>query len=165
VIRRAFALLVVACGLTLPMGGRADDPKKDKEKEKDAPVRVTVVVILATTENNVVDKKLTDLAAEVQKRSPELVGFKLSETLQKSVPVGDSHTFDLLEKQTLQVTIDKPKDKTGRVGLTVTPPGGEAVSYTCACDKFFPLVTTYKTKEGKKLIVAIGAKPCTGVGP
>lgn len=162
-IRRAFALLAVACGLTLPMGGRADDPKK--HNEKDAPVRVTVVVILATTENNVVDKKLTDLAAEVQKRSPELVGFKLHETVQQSVAVGDSHTFDLLEKQTLQVTIDKPKDRTGRVGLTVTPPGGEAVSYTCACGKFFPLVTTYKTKEGKKLILAVGAKPCTGLGP
>jgi hypothetical protein len=162
VIRRAFALLAVACGLTLPMGGRADDKK---EKDKDAPVRVTVVAVLATAENNVVDKKLTDLATEVQKLYPDLVGFKLDATVQKSIPVGDSHTFALLEKQELTVTVDKPKDKSGRVGLTVTPPGGEAVSYTCACDKFFPLVTPYKTKDGRKLIVAVGAKPCTGVGP
>ncbi len=161
-IRRAFGLLAVACGLTLPAVACADD-KKDQEKV--APVRVTVVVVLATTENNVVDKKLTDLATEVQKRYPDLVGFKLNETLQKSIPVGDSHTFDVLEKQSVKVTIDKPKDKNGRVGLTVTPPGGEAVSYTCACDKFFPLVTTYKTKSGAILLVAISAKPCTGQGP
>ncbi len=160
-IRRAFALLAVACGVALPMGGRADDPKK----EKDAPVRVTVVVILATADNNVVDKKLSDLATEVQKKYPDLVGFKLDATVQKSIAVGKSHTFDLLEGQTVSVTIDAPKDKNGRVGLTVSPPGGDAVSYTCTCDKFFPLVTGYKTKDGRKLIVAIGAKPCTGVGP
>jgi hypothetical protein len=162
--RRAFGLLAVACGLTLPAVACADD-KKDKEKEKDAPVRVTVVVVLASGVNKDVDKKLADLATEVQKRYPELVGFKLDDTLQKSIPVGDSHTFDLLEKQSVKVTIDKPKDKNGRVGLTVTPPGGEAVSYTCTCDKFFPLVTTYKTKSGALLLVAVSAKPCTGQGP
>ena len=161
-MNRACGLLAVACGLTLPMAVRPDDPKKEKE----APVRVTVVAVLATTENNVVDKQLTDLATEVQKKYPDLVGFKLKESLQKSIPVGDSHTFDLLGKETaVQVTVDKPKDKNGRVGLTVSPPGGEAVTYTCACDKFFPLVTTYKTKDGRKLIVAIGAKPCNGMGP
>ena len=159
---RVVGLLAVACGLALPGGVRAADPGK----EKDAPVRVTVVVIFATTENNVVDKKLIDLAAEVQKRYPDLVGLKLGPTLQKSIPVGESHTFALeVEEQTVKVVIDKPKDKNGRVGLTVTPPGGEAVSYTCACDKFFPLVTPYKTKCGKRVIVAVGARPCTGQGP
>lgn len=160
-MNRACRLLAVVCGLALPALGAASDPKADKP----APVRVTVVIILATTENNVVDKKLTDLADEIQKRSPELVGFKLGDTLQKSIPVGESHTFDLLENQTLKVTIDKPKDKTGRVGLTVSPPSGDAVSYTCTCDKFFPFLTTYKTKSGAKLLLAIGAKPCTGQGP
>lgn len=159
--RRAFGLLAVACGLSLPTMLCADDPKKDK----DAPVRVTVVAILATTENNVVDKKLTDLATEMQKRYPDLVGFKLNETLQKSIPVGESFTFDLLEKQTLKVTVDKPKDKNGRVTMTVSPSSGEAVSYTCTCDKFFPLLTGYKTKDGRTLVVAVGAKPCTGQGP
>lgn len=162
-MNRAFGLLALVCGLTLPTMLCADDPKK--EKDKDAPVRVTVVVILATTENNVVDKKLTDLATEMQKLYPDLVGYKLSDTLQKSIPVGDSFTFDLLEKQTLKVTIDKPKDKNGRVGLTVSPSSGDAVSYNCTCDKFFPLMTGYKTKGGAKLVVAVGAKPCNGQGP
>lgn len=160
---RVFGLLLLACGLALPGATRAADPVKDKEK--DPPVRVTVVVILATTENNVVDKKLTALAEEVQKRYPDLVGFKLVETLQKSIPVGESYAFDLLEEQSVKVAIDKPKDKAGRVGLTVSPPGGDAVSYTCACEKFFPLVTPYKTKGGSRLLLAVGAKPCTGTGP
>ncbi len=162
-MNRTSVLLVVACGLTPWATARADDAIKDTEKN--SPVRVTVVVILATTENNVVDKKLTDLATEVQKRDPDLVGFKLHTTLQKSITVGESHTFELLEKQSLTVAVDRPKDKSGRVGLTVTPPGGEAVSYACACDKFFPLVTAYKTRAGQRLIVAVGAKPCNGIGP
>ncbi|MCU0703480.1 MAG: hypothetical protein MUF18_05830 [Fimbriiglobus sp.] len=158
---RVFALLLFTCGFTPLMPTRANDPKQ----ENDAPVRVTVVVVLATTENNVVDKKLTDLATEVQKRYPELVGFKFGDTVQKSIAVGGSHTFSLLEEQSLKVTIDAAKDKNGRVGLTVVPPGGNEVSYTCVCDKFFPLMTAYKTKDGRKLILAIGAKPCTGKGP
>src|SRR5262245_4215791 len=121
---RAFGLLAVVCGLTLPTMLCADDPKKDKEKDKDAPVRVTVVAILASTEDKTVDKKLTDLAVEMQKRYPDLTGFKLNETLQKSIPVGESFTFDLLEKQTLKVTIDKPKDKNGRVTMTISPSSG-----------------------------------------
>lgn len=154
-IRPIFVLLLL-CGLA-----RAAEPCKEKEQ----PVRVTVVVILATSENNVVDKKLTELATEMQKRYPDLVGFKLVETLQKSIPVGESHTFDLLEEQTVKVTINKPKEKGGQVGLTVTAPGGDAVTYSCACDKFFPLVTPYKTKDGRRLLLAIGSKPCTGKGP
>lgn len=154
-IRPVFALLLL-CGLA-----RAADPCKEKAQ----PVRVTVVVILATTENNVVDKKLTALAEEVQKRYPDLAGFKLVETLQKSIPVGESYTFDLPEEQSVKVAIDKPRDKEGQVGLTVTAPGGDAVTYTCACDKFFPLVTGYKTKDGRRLLLAIGGKPCTGKGP
>jgi len=57
---------------------------------QDKPVRVTVVVIVATTENNVVDYILTDLAKEVRKREPKLIGFKVSATECKSIPVGES---------------------------------------------------------------------------
>jgi len=162
-MNRAFGLLALVCGLTLPTMLCADDPKKDKEK--DTPVRVTVVAILASTENKAVDKKLTDLATEMTKRYPDLIGFKLNETLQKSIPIGESFTFDLLEKQTLKVTIDKSKDQNGRVTMTVSPSSGDEVSYNCTCDKFFPLLTGYKTKDGRKLVVAVGAKPCNGQGP
>lgn len=126
-----------------------------------ASVRVTVVVVLATTENNVVDPKLTALAKEVQKRDETLVGFKLAATSSKSVPVGDSHTFDLVEKQTLTVKVDKPRGADGKIGLTITPPKLGEITYECACSKFFPVVTPYKTEAGRQLIVAVMAKPCT----
>lgn len=150
-------VLALAAGLTLP--SPAGEP------EKDQPVRVTVVVILASTDNNVVHKKLTSLAKEMEKRNSDLVGFQLSHVIQKSIPVGRSHAFDLGDGQTLKVTIDQPKGKDGRAGLTLTTSGGGEVSYTCACDKFFPLVTEHKTKCGRTLMVAVGAKPCTGKGP
>jgi hypothetical protein len=132
---------------------------------KTAPTRLTVVVVLATEKNKTVDPKLTALATEVRKLHDELTGFRVESVLQKSLAPGESHTFELLDKQKLIVKVDKPKDKEGKVGLTVTPPGLDEVSYTCTCDKFFPLVTPHKTKAGEQLILAILAKPCDGKGP
>ena|SRR5437868_2195523 len=123
------------------------------------PVKVTVVVVLATTENSNVDPKLADLAKEVQKRDPKLTGFRVAATEVKSIPVGESHTFELVDKLELKVKVEKPKDANGRVGLTIKPPGLENITCGCACDKFFPVVTPHRTKAGEVLIVAVMAKP------
>jgi hypothetical protein len=124
------------------------------------PVRVTVVVVLASTEKTGIDPKLVDLAKEVQKRDEKLLGFKLVSSEAKSVPVGDSTTFKLVDKQELKVKVEKPKDDNGRVGLTIKPPDLGEVTYACSCEKFFPVVTPYKTKTGEVLIIAVMAKPC-----
>jgi hypothetical protein len=137
------ALLIVSC------------PGPDK------PVSVTVVIVLATEQNATIDPKLKELAKEVQKRDPKLTGFRLVATECKSVPVGDSATVNLTDKQTMKVTVDRAKDKDGRISLTLNPPGMDAVTYACACDKFFPVVTPHKTKSGEQLIIAVMAKPCT----
>jgi len=126
----------------------------------DDSVRVTVVVVLATSANDIIDPKLTELAKEVQKRDPKLTGFKLSATEGKSIPIGESLTFDLLDKQELKVKVEKQKDENGRVSLTIHPPGLEKITYGCVCDKFFPVVTPHVTKSGEVLIVAVMAKPC-----
>ena len=128
---------------------------------EDKPVSVTVVIVLATEQHATVDPKLKELAKEVQKRDPKLTGFKLVATECKSVPVGDSATINLTDKQTVKVTVDRAKDKDGRISLTLNPPGMDAVTYACACDKFFPVVTPHKTKSGEQLIIAVMAKPCT----
>lgn len=127
----------------------------------DKPVSVTVVIVLATDQNTTVDPKLKELAKEVQKYDPKLTGFKLVATECKSIPVGDSATINLTDKQTMKATVDRAKDKDGRITLTLNPPGMDAVNYACACDKFFPVVTPHKTKSGEQLIVAVMAKPCT----
>src|SRR6059058_5790657 len=105
------------------------------------PVSVTVVIVLATDQNTVVDPKLKELAKEVQKRDPKLTGFKLVATECKSIPVGDSATINLTDKQVLKVKVDQSKDENGRVTLTLNPPGMDAVNYACTCEKFFPVVT------------------------
>jgi len=125
------------------------------------PVRVTVVVVLATSANTDVDPKLAALAAQVQKRDRTLTGFRIVATEAKSIPVGDSHTFDLVDKEELKVTVTRQKDANGRISLTIKPPGLENVTYGCACDKFFPVVTPHRTKAGEVLILAVMAKPCT----
>jgi hypothetical protein len=124
-------------------------------------VRVTVVIVLASTEDTGVDPRLVELAREVQKRDPKLVGFKIAATDSRSIPVGESYTFELVDKQELKVRVDRPKDGAGRVGLTIKPPGLEHISYGCACGKFFPVVTPHTTKAGEVLILAVMAKPCT----
>lgn len=125
------------------------------------PVRVTVVIVLATTENNIIDPKLAELAKEVQKRDPKLTGFKLVATESKSIPVGNTATIPLTDKQELKLKVEKSKDEKGRISLTLNPPGMDAVSYACACDKFFPVVTPHRTKTGEQLLIAVMAKPCT----
>jgi hypothetical protein len=127
----------------------------------DQPVRVTVVVVLASTKDTGVDPKLADLAKEVQKREPTLIGFRLVSTEAKSIPIGQGDAFDLIDQQQLRVKVEKPKDANGRIGLTILPPGLERIKYGCACEKFFPVVTPYQTKNGEVLIVAVMAKPCT----
>jgi hypothetical protein len=127
----------------------------------DKPVSVTVVIVLATEQNATIDPKLKELAKEVQKRDPKLTGFKLVATEAKSIPVGDTATINLTDKQVLKLTVDRAKDKDGRISLTLNPPGMDAVTYACACDKFFPVVTPHKTAAGEQLLFAIMAKPCT----
>ncbi len=146
------ALASIACG----------PPSKNAPKEADKPVRVTVVVILASTQHKTINPKLKTLAEEVQKRDKEFTGFKISATLDKSIPVGGTHSFGLPEDQTAKVTVTQGKDKDGRIELTVRLPGLDDVTYSCVCDKFFPVATPYKLKSGETVMVAILAKPCTG---
>ena len=128
--------------------------------QAEQPVRVTVVIVLATTEHAVVDPKLKELAKEVQKRDPKLTGFKLVATECKSIPVGGAETINLTDRQLLKLQVDKAKDANGRICLTLSPPAMDSVTYACACDKFFPVVTPYRTKAGEQLIIAVMAKPC-----
>ena len=142
----------VILGLFSPRHDCCDDP---------GPVKVTVVVVLASTENTGVDPKLVELAREVQKRDPKLIGFKLESSAGKEIKVGDGATFRLVDKQELKVKVERPKDENGRVSLTIKPPELGEITYACTCDKFFPVVTPYRTKKGETLIIAVMAKPCT----
>jgi len=147
----ALALVVAA---TVSPPGRADDPPPA--------VRVTVVVVLAGPADKGVDPRLAALAEEVRKKDKTLVGFRIAGTASKSILVGSSQEFALVDDQSLSVAVKKPKDADGRVGLTISPPGLGDITYSCTCGKYFPVVTPYKTATGEQLIVAVMGKPCTG---
>ena len=147
------------CSLAVLVSLAATGPVRAAD---DPPVRVTVVVVLASATHAEVNPKLAALAQEVQKRHEKLTGFKLAATLQKSIPVGASHTFELADGKSMKVTVDTPKDKGGRIGLTLDAPGLGEIQYTCVCDKFVPVITPHVTKAGERLVVAVLAKPCTG---
>jgi hypothetical protein len=127
----------------------------------DQPVRVTVVIVLATKANKKVDPALVELAKAVQQHDTDLTGFRVYATEEKSIAVGDSATFALIDKQELKVTVTRSKGADGRVALALKAPEVEKVTYACVCGKFFPIATPYRTKKGEVLIVAVMGKPCT----
>ena len=65
------------------------------------------------------------------------------------------------DAQSVKVTVERGRDAKGWVSLTIKPPEMGEVTYACVCDKFFPVVTPYRTKKGETLILAVMAKPCT----
>jgi hypothetical protein len=130
--------------------------------DDDRPVRVTVVVVLATTEHAEVDPRLTELAREIRKREPKLTGFRWHAAANVSIPVGEAGEVRLIDREVLKVRVEKSPDAAGRISLTVKPPGVPEVTYACVCDKFLPVATPYQTKTREQLIIAVMAKPCTG---
>lgn len=149
-----FPLRILAVLLALAGGSRAADPP---------PVKVTVVLVLASSAHAEVNPKLRALAEQLQKKNEKLTGFKLAATLEKSIPIGETHTFKLVDGKTMKVTVDSGKDdKTGRVGLTIDAPGLGEIEYTCVCDKFVPVLTPHVNKKGEQLVIAVLARPCTG---
>ena len=116
----------VLVGLLLGLAAPTDDGD-------DESVKVTVVVVLATADNGVVDPKLRELARQVRKRDSRLTGFTLMSTEVKSIPVGESAAVPLVEKQELKITVEAAKDAKGRISLTIKPPELGEISYACTC--------------------------------
>jgi hypothetical protein len=123
-------------------------------------VKVTVVVILGTSRNADIDPKLKCVAREVQKVEPQLTGFQLGPATCKSLAVGNLFSFPLVEGQVADVIVQHAANEQDRVSLKVKPPQVGEITYTCACGKYFPIVTRYQTKAKDRLIVAIKVQPC-----
>jgi hypothetical protein len=131
-------------------------------KLEERPVKVTVLIVLATGKNHEVNAKLKPLAEAVKNREPSLTGFKLHQTLDTSIRDRESGVLELVEQQVLRVKIEQPRNAAGRVKLTIRPPGMGDITYECVCGKYLPVVTPYVTKNGDRLILAIMASPCLG---
>jgi hypothetical protein len=128
-----------------------------KAEEK---IHVTVVAILATDQNKKVEPRLECLAKEVQKTDPTLTGFRWAKCSCQKLEVGKKLEFRLVEDQVAAVVVKHGCDKEDRVGLTVKAPLVGEIAYSCACGKFFPIMTRYQTKDKERLIIAIRVQPC-----
>jgi len=130
--------------------------------DKGANIKVTLVVILASEEGNTVDKRLKQIAGEIQKLNPNLKSFVLKAMFDKSVAPGAKVVFDLVDKKKAQIVVRHGADDGNKVGLAVTAPEQAEIVYSTVCGKFLPIVTRYETKSGNRLILAIRVQPCKG---
>src|SRR5215471_4530738 len=126
-------------------------------------IEVRVLSILASEHNKEVDKRLTEFAKQVQKKDPSLTGFKLDQTNQEPLKLGETKKFTLTGGQVVEVTVNKDRNEKGRITLTIKPPKLNQITYECVCDKYFSIATDYYEGKGKdrtQLFVAIKASPC-----
>lgn len=149
----ALALIVTAAAWACDPKGKQTPPRK---------VRISVVVILASEKDATIDKKLKDIAREVQKTYPELKGFRLAKMACKSLEVGKADTFELVDNQKANITIQQAADSMDRIRLKVDPPAMGEVTYSTPCGKFLPILTPIQTKKGERLLIAIRVQPCSG---
>jgi hypothetical protein len=129
----------------------------------DEVIKVSVVAILATSKDTVVDPKLDSIAQEIQTRlDGKLTGFRLAKMSCKSLKVGDKDTFELVGDQVVTVTVLGNVDKDNKVCVKVAPPLLGEITYMTTCGKFLPIITRYRTKNDELLILAVRVKPCEG---
>jgi hypothetical protein len=156
VLHRALSLvLVVLAGAGIALADGCWPDEKD-------PVKVSLVVILASENGNTIDKRLTTVAAEVQKKHPNLKNFTYKSMESRSLKPNEKASMLCVEEELVEMTIKHGADKDNRVSLTVKPPIMSPVDYQTVCGKFLPIVTPYKTKKNEVLILAIRVEPCKG---
>jgi hypothetical protein len=146
---------LLALGL---VAGLAAGQQKKVEKK----VRVSVVVILASEGDEKVDKKLECIAREVKKMQPKLKSFQLAKLSCKSVSVGTTDKFELVDNQLVSITVQRAGDPCNRVRLKVAPPKMGEITYSTPCGKFLPIVTRFRTAKNELLIIAVRVQPCPG---
>ncbi|MSU76650.1 MAG: hypothetical protein EXS16_01005 [Gemmataceae bacterium] len=129
--------------------------------EKD-PVKVTLVVILATDEGNTVDPRLKAIAEEIRKLNPNLKSFSLKSMQSKSIKPGERVSLPTVDSKKVDLVIRHGADSDNRVGISVFPPNMGEIEYRASCGKFLPIVTRYETKSKERLILAIRVQPCRG---
>jgi hypothetical protein len=129
--------------------------------EKD-PVKVTLIVILASEKGNTIDFRLKAIAEEVQKLHPHLKSFTLKQMESKSLKFEEKVSLPAVESKKVDMVIKHGADKDNRVRLAVTAPSMGEIEYRSVCGKFLPIVTRYQTKSKDLLILAIRVQPCRG---
>jgi hypothetical protein len=148
-------LSVVALCLLVTAGG-ACPPGEDE-------IEIRVLAIMVSEHKDKIDPRLAQFAKQVQKKDSTLSGFRLQHSGRDNLKLGDTQKFQLVGKEVVEVTVNKERNKAGKVVLTIKPPKLDQITYECVCDKYFSMATQYFEGTGKdkeQLFIAIMAKPC-----
>src|SRR5579872_1647319 len=85
----------------------AEPPKAPEVRAAANDVKITVVVILATDQNNTIDDRVACIAREVQKKyDAKLTGFQVHRIMCRPIPFGDTATFDVIADQKMTVCVE-----------------------------------------------------------
>jgi len=143
--------LVLLAGLALPTPARAGDE-----------VTISVIAILATDKDKVIEPKIECIAKEVKKleEAQSLTGFRIGREIRTAITVNCKEKIELVDGQVMHVLITRKPDKDNWVQLKITPPLAGPVTYECICGKFFPILTRYQTDSKQRLILAVRIQPC-----
>jgi hypothetical protein len=153
---RLLSLVLITVAL-ISVAAACDPPKKTDE------IEVRVLAIMGTEGSDKVDPKLDEFAKQVRKKDPMLKGFRIERTTQKKLKLGETEKFALVDKEVIEVTVNKERNEEGRITLTIKPPKLDQITYACACNKYFSVATQYyvgKGKDREQLFIAVMASPC-----
>jgi hypothetical protein len=123
-------------------------------------VKVCVLAILATDQNDKIDKRVECIAKEVQKIDPKLTGFQVHKLMCQSVALGGKFDFKVIDDQVVSVAVDRTVQKEDGVQVKVVPPTLGEITYETCCGKFLPFITRYQTKDKQLLIIAVRVQTC-----
>ena len=152
-------ILAILTMIGVSVGVALADGDCDWPDEKD-PVKVTLVVVLASENGDHIDKKIKPLADEVKKTHPHLKSFVWKSQEIKSLKPNEKASLHCVEKKMVDMIVKHGADKDNQVSIAVKPPMMSEVEYQSVCGKFLPIVTPVKTKKGETLILAIRLEPC-----
>lgn len=131
---------------------------KGVQAEEKTTVKVTVISILASDKHTEVDKRLATFAPEVQKKNPNLTGFRVDHTASVFLELGVTKTVELSDGQKMDVTANASQTEKNKVTITVKPPKLDQITYNCVCDRYFSMATQHFTKNKEQLFIAVTGK-------
>ena len=146
-------LRAYARSVSWPLVALAAEPTPQPQAKVE--VKVCVLAILATDQNDKVDKRVECIAKEVQKIDPKLTGFQVHKMLSKAITVGGKGNFELIDDQSVGVTVDRAPAQDCRAQVKIEPPLLGEITYETCCGKFLPVITRYRTKDNQLLIIAV----------
>ena len=149
------ALVALAAEPT-PRGAVEPAPEKGAPEE----VKVCIIAVLATCHNDTIDDRVACIAREVNKTYPKLTGFQVHKMMCRTVTVGSRVSFDVIDDQTVGVTVERGVDPDHPMLMKIEAPSLGPITYETCCGKFLPVVTRYRTSDNQLLIIAARVQPC-----